>query len=314
MDKDLLYRFFDGRASVGEMRKIKEWSETSDENKEQLLKERKLFDTMMLVGNLKKKPEPVRSKSGYFIRELLKIASVVLITVFATTSMFVFFGNRDNGQTAMNTITVPAGQRVNIDLPDGTNVWLNAGTSMKYPAAFLSGKTREVILDGEAYFDVARNEKVPFVVHTYVMDVEVLGTKFNVEAYSGKKIFETSLMQGSVKVFRPQEKETGIILQPTYKTTLINDKLLVSKIEDFNEYRWKDGFICFKHKSFADIMKEFEKYYDLTILLDNKKIEKIELTGKFRIADGLDYALKVLQNDVAFTYYRDKNNDVIYIK
>ena len=315
MDKDLLYRFFDGRTSVEEMQEIKEWSEASEENREQLLRERKLFDAMLLTGNLKRKPEVIgKIKPNYFMKELLKIASVVLITVCMTASMFMLFDNRHDRQTAMNTITVPAGQRVNIDLPDGTNVWLNAGTSLKYATSFLSGKTREVILDGEAYFDVVHNEKAPFVVHTYAMDVEVLGTKFNVEAYAGRKVFETSLMQGRVKVFQPQKKEAGVILQPSYKTTLVDGKLIVSKIDDFNEYRWKDGFICFRHKSFAYIMKEFEKYYDLKIVVDNKNIGEIELTGKFRIADGLDYALRVLQNDVDFTYHRDKDNDVIYIK
>lgn len=85
----------------------------------------------------------------------------------------------------MQTVTVPSGQRANVILPDGTDVWLNAGTTIRYPISFMKGK-REIILDGEAYFEVVHNEKCPFVVHTYAMDVEVLGTKFNVEAYSKK--------------------------------------------------------------------------------------------------------------------------------
>ena len=105
-------------------------------------------------------------KKNYFIREFLKIASVVVITVGVTAALFSVGKDKDDVNVAMQTITVPAGQRVNLDLPDGSNVWLNAGTRMQYPVSFMKDK-REVILDGEAYFEVARNEKCPFVVRTH---------------------------------------------------------------------------------------------------------------------------------------------------
>ena len=92
------------------------------------------------------------------------------------------------------------------------------------------------------------------------------------------------------------------------------DPFYMSKIDDYNVYRWKEGLYCFKNKPFARIMEDLERYYDLKIQLDKKSIEGVALTGKFRISDGLDYALRVLQKDVAFTYRRDKDNDVIYIK
>ena len=79
-------------------------------------------------------------------------------------------------------------------------------------------------------------------------------------------------------------------------------------------YRWKEGLYCFKDKLFAEILKDLERYYDLNIEMDKPEISEVALTGKFRISDGLDYALRVLQNDVSFSYYRDKENDIIYIK
>lgn len=243
----------------------------------------------------------------------MKIASAVLITVGITATLFSIGRDKDDVNVAMQTITVPAGQRVNLDLPDGTNVWLNAGTKMQYPISFMKDK-REVILDGEAYFEVVHNAKSPFIVRTHAMDVEVLGTKFNVEAYSKRNIFEASLMQGRVKVKSPNNEKMAVVLLPHYKTTLIDRRLVVSKIDDYNVYRWKEGLYCFKNKPFARIMEDLEKYYDLKIQLDKKSIANVILTGKFRISDGLDYALRVLRKDVAFTYRRDKNNDVIYIK
>lgn len=313
MDKDLLYRFFEGHASVEEMKSIKEWAETSEENSKLLRRERKLFNAIILSGRLKRMERQTTKKKNYFIREFLKIASVVVITVGVTAALFSVGKDRDDVNVAMQTITVPAGQRVNLDLPDGSNVWLNAGTTMKYPVSFMKGK-REVILNGEAYFEVAHNEKSPFVVRTHAMDIEVLGTKFNVEAYSKKAVFEASLMQGKIRVKSPHNEKTAVVLLPNYKTTLKDGRLVVSKIDDYNVYRWKEGLYCFKSKRFTQIMEDLERYYDLKIQVDKKSIESVALTGKFRISDGLDYALRVLQKDVAFTYRRDKDNDVIYIK
>lgn len=315
MDKDILYRFFEGRASVAEMREVKEWAEASDENRKLFRRERKLFNAMILTTRPEQQDvgKPMNRGRKRFIGEFLKIASVIVITVSVTAALFSIGKDNDEVNLAMQTITVPAGQRVNVDLPDGSNVWLNAGSRMQYPTAFMKGK-REVTLDGEAYFEVTHHEKSPFVVHTSVMDVEVLGTKFNVEAYSKRKVFETSLMEGKVRVKSPLNEKVSMVLSPHYKTTLKDGKLVVSRIDDYNVYRWKEGLYCFKNKAFAEIMRDLERYYDLRIQMDNPRIAGVVLTGKFRISDGLDYALRVLQNDVSFSYRRDKENDVIYIK
>lgn len=315
MDKDLLYRFFEGHVTLEEMKMVKEWADVSEENGKLLRRERKLFNAMILAGHSQRNDIQIKKneKRNYFIREFLKIASVIVITVSITAALFSIGEDRDNVNIAMQTITVPAGQRVNLDLPDGSNVWLNAGTRMQYPVSFMTDK-REVILDGEAYFEVAHNEKSPFVVHTNTLDVEVLGTKFNVEAYSKRKMFETSLMEGKVKVKSRVNDKVAVVLSPHQKTRLMDGKLVVSKIDDYNVYRWKEGLYCFKNKPFARIMEDLERYYDLKIELDKPSISNVALTGKFRISDGLDYALRVLQNDVAFTYRRNQDNDVIYIK
>ena len=313
MDKDLLYRFFEGHASVEEMKSIKEWAETSEENSKLLRRERKLFNAIILSGRLKRMERQTAKKKNYFIREFLKVASVVVITVGVTAALFSVGKDKDDVNVAMQTITVPAGQRVNLDLPDGSNVWLNAGTRMQYPVSFMEDK-REIILDGEAYFDVARNEKCPFIVHTHAMDIEVLGTKFNVEAYAKQQNFEASLIQGKIKIKSPSDNNISQVLLPDYKSTLKNGKLVISKIEDYNIYRWKEGLYCFKNKSFIEIIKDLEKYYNLKIIVDKPSITNIILTGKFRISDGLDYALRILQKDVPFIYDKHTTDDIIYIK
>lgn len=315
MDKDVLYRFFKGHASLDEMRLVKEWAEASNENQSTLRRERKLFNAMILLGYSKEMEALMSENKGknYFIKEFLKIASILIITVGITSVLFSIGQDKDYANMAMQTITVPPGQRVNVGLPDGSNVWLNAGTKMQYPVSFIKGK-REVILDGEAYFEVNHNAKSPFIVHTSKLDIEVLGTKFNVEAYSERGKMETSLMEGKVKVKSSESDKELVTLLPNYKATLESGKLVVSKIDDYNVYRWKEGLYCFKNKTFVEIMQDMERYYDLRIQLERQNIAEVVLTGKFRISDGLDYALRVLQRDVNFTFQRDKNNDVIYIK
>lgn len=180
MDRELLYRFFKGNASVEEMKEVREWAESSDENRMAFRRERKLFDAMLVVGY--SKPTSMHNHKKYSVfKEFMKMAAIVIVTFGVTAILFSIGKNKDMG---MHIITVPPGQRVNLALPDGSKIWLNAGTTMQYPISFMANK-REVILNGEAYFEVAKNEKAPFIVSTPNHSaIRVLGTRFNVKALS----------------------------------------------------------------------------------------------------------------------------------
>jgi len=314
MNKDILYKFFEGNASFEEEAAVKQWMEESAENRLAFLKERKLFDAMLLLGNeeiIKNGKKRFSINLSSLRTELIKIAAVVAITLGG--SYFYYQSSLEKELMAMQTITVPAGQRINITLVDGTNVWLNARTSLSYPVKF--GKNnRQVVLDGEAYFDVTKDKSKPFIVQTDNYNVEVLGTQFDVNAYSETGEFETTLMSGSVKVASASDSTQKITLKPNSKVFLQDGKLHVTAVDDYNPYRWKEGLICFKNETFTSIMKDFEKYYGLTIQVKNKNVFKYVYTGKFRQTDGIDYALRVLQKDIKFTYQRDDENQIIYIE
>ncbi len=314
MNKDILYKFFEGNASFEEEAAVKQWMEESAENRLVFLKERKLFDAMLLLGNeeiIKNGKKRFSINLSSLRTELIKIAAVVAITLGG--SYFYYQSSLEKELMAMQTITVPAGQRINITLVDGTNVWLNARTSLSYPVKF--GKNnRQVVLDGEAYFDVTKDKSKPFIVQTDNYNVEVLGTQFDVNAYSETGEFETTLMSGSVKVASASDSTQKITLKPNSKVFLQDGKLHVTAVDDYNPYRWKEGLICFKNETFTSIMKDFEKYYGLTIQVKNKNVFKYVYTGKFRQTDGIDYALRVLQKDIKFTYQRDDENQIIYIE
>lgn len=315
MEKDTLYKFFDGIASSTEKEAIRSWLEASPEHEAELFKEREFFDAMILSGHMETTAAP-RKENRYpfyqkMIREVIKIAAVFVLT--AGCGLYLYRAEMKEIEQALNTISVPPGQRVNLTLPDGTNVWLNARSEMKYPAAF-AGSKREVTLNGEAYFEVAHHAQKPFIVRTEKCEIEVLGTKFNVEAYADSDDFNTALMEGSVKVTDSKHAENTIRLSPNYQASFVNGALSASPIRDFDSFRWKEGLVCFKNIDFEALMHRFEKCYGIRIVVENKALSTYICSGKFRIADGVDNALRLLQKDAKYQFERNKDESVIYIK
>lgn len=314
MNKELLYKFFEGDASVEQGMKIKAWVEASPENERTFYKERKMFDAILLNSRQSTAVQPRRAPSPFkrlIAAQWFRMAAVVALTLLVS---YLYEEYRTSYAPAeMNIVSVPAGQRANIILPDGTDVWLNARTTLKYPSTF-GRRQRTVILNGEAYFDVTENKKKPFVVQTKLYNVEVLGTRFNVDAYSGDAEFETALMEGHVKVTSATQPALSIDLSPEQRVYLKDGKLHCTTIRDHGPYRWKEGLICFKDATFSDMMKDFEKYYGIRIEIHNKQVLKYFFTGKFRQSDGVDYALRVLQNDIRFAFEKDNEKQIIYIR
>lgn len=314
MNKELLYKFFEGTASIEQGIEIKAWMEASPDNKRTFYKERKMFDAILLNSGQSVATQPRRASSPFkrlITAQWFKVAAVVALTLL--TSYLYEDYRASSAMGEMNIVSVPAGQRANIILPDGTDVWLNARTTLKYPSAF-GRRQRTVILNGEAYFDVVKDKKKPFVVQTKLYNVEVLGTRFNVNAYGGEEGFETALMQGHVKVTSAAQPTLSIDLSPEQKVYLKDGKLHRTAIIDHGPYRWKEGLICFKDATFSNMMKNFEKYYGIKIEIHNKNVLKYYFTGKFRQSDGIDYALRVLQNDIRFTFEKDNEKQIIYIR
>ena len=312
MEKETLHRFFEGKASYREEEEVCNWAEASENNMQEYIKERKYFD-MLLVHDKKNRKPHISSGNVYQLNIILKYAAVIALFIMCSLQGYQLIQSTTDQE--MNMISVPTGQRVNIQLSDGTNVWLNSGSKMEYPAAFTKRKgKREVTLNGEGYFEVAKDTKRPFVVQTGKYDIEVLGTKFNVDAYNKASSFSTALMEGSIQISDKAEPTKKIILHPLQKADYINGQLVVEKIQNYDIYRWKEGLLCFEHIAFNDLMKEFEKTYDIQIINKNKNLENYICSGKFRISDGLDFILHVLQRDVKFSFSRNENNTIIYIK
>jgi transmembrane sensor len=312
MEKELLHKFFAGTATLEEKEAIMHWMESDPGNKQFLLKERKLYNAVLLHGEDKQVQQQAGRQQYFLRRGIARFLRVAAMIVVAFGLGYFWQSEKTEGPIAMQTISVPAGQCVNVTLPDGSNIWLNAQTTIQYPVSF-NKENRQVKLDGEAYFNVAKDSKRPFIVNTKECSVEVLGTKFNIDAYSSRDKFETVLMEGSVKVSMLDDPTQAVSLKPNNKVYRSNGKLLTQKVSNYERYRWKEGLICFVDEPFKVVMEDFEKFYGLTIVVNNQKVTQYLYTGKFKQTDGVDYALSLLQKNIHFTYQRDRENHIVYI-
>ena len=312
MRRDILYKFFEGKASPKEQRLIGQWLDESEKHKEVLVRERMVFDAMIVSGGItdRQSVQSRKKRTRVVFMELLRVAAVILVMFLV--GGYIYVRKMEEIRLANNIVTVPVGQRVNLQLPDGTSVWLNASSEIIYPAYF-SGSTREIHLNGEAYFEVEHNASKPFIVHTETFDIKVLGTKFNVEAYKGMEGFTTALMEGSVEVTDRKNKDKSVRLYPAQKVAFRNGELCKSPIDNYDVYRWREGLIWFKETRFADLMRQLEKNYGVRILINNEAVKEKVFSGKFRTTDGIDNALRLLQKEGHYTFEWDENKTTVCI-
>jgi ferric-dicitrate binding protein FerR (iron transport regulator) len=251
---------------------------------------------------------------------LLSGTAATLVFAGLFLSLKILNGSSNSQKTTFNNdseVSTRNGSKTNLSLPDGTTVWLNAGSKLSYNKNY-GNNLREVSLTGEAFFDVVKNAEKPFIIHTGKIDIRVLGTAFNVKSYPGEKTIETSLIRGSIEVTfkdRPAEK---VILKPNEKLTVANEEIPVAlkkqsirqnkepivAVSHLNyvksdnsiaETAWIQNKLIFQDKSFKDLATEMERWYGVSIRFDNSQRDTLRFTGSFEnetIQQSLD-ALKL---------------------
>jgi ferric-dicitrate binding protein FerR (iron transport regulator) len=280
---------------------------------------------------------------SFFTNNRRKFVAFGSLAIVLIVSLFLVLTKKETvAATATADVTVPKeivtknGTSTKFLLPDGSTVWLNAGSKLDYTKIGESGN-REIYLTGEAFFDVVKNPKRPFIIHTSSIDVKVLGTKFNVKAYPEDKTVETSLVQGSVEVFvrnRPGEK---YLLKPNQKLVLLNtvdaaaDELATQDVRpNLNlpiiaikrltytetdtiaiETSWTQNKLVFKNEAFIDVAQKMERWYDVEIIFRNRKLEEELLNGDFR-KETLIQALEGLRFTTDFNYRIEEKTVIIF--
>ncbi len=191
---------------------------------------------------------------------------------------------------AFNTISTPKGGQYQIALPDGTMVWLNAASSLKYPSSF-TGKDRLVTLIGEGYFEVAKDKKRPFKVETAQQEVEVLGTHFNINAYDDEDGVKTTLIEGSVKVKLPSNKSA--VLKPGEQSLVLNG-IQVNQVDANSAIDWKQGLFWFNDESIYSIMRQFSRWYNIEVEYRGD-VSNVRFGGQVSRMKNLSQVLRIME-------------------
>src|SRR5580704_4815236 len=257
---------------------------------------------------------------------------------FLLTLGYYFYSSHNPASAAQKPVwevVTRNGSKTNLLLPDGSTVWLNAGSRLSYDSLYGS-KLREVTLSGEAYFDVVKNPKKPFIIHTGSINIKVLGTIFNVKSYPGEKTVETSLIKGSIEVTFPSLSAKKIILKP-------NQKLIIDKTETISnvninkvtaaqipfisiqhlnrigsdstieETGWMQNRLYFNDMSFQDLLKNMERKYGVSFHVADSSLDTIHFTGSFKdetVTQALDALRLTAEKSTEDFVYEIKGNQV----
>jgi transmembrane sensor len=260
-------------------------------------------------------------------RNLIRIAASVLIVASISGAYWAGRLRQSQNKTTRityNEIVVPKGQRSQIILSDSSQVWINAGSKLRFADQFYGDK-REVWLDGEAFFNVTKDDEKPFYVHTSDLNVKVHGTSFNIAAYTNEDIIETSLLDGSVSIQTNStqgDQSDEVLLKPSHKAIflkredvkiseetrrefsqpLVANKIIISKPVDVKAaVSWTEGKLIFTDETFDHIVIELERKYDVRIFVEDENINKTKYTGVLKNI-SIEQALRAIQLSMPINY------------
>ncbi|MDR1743673.1 MAG: FecR domain-containing protein [Dysgonamonadaceae bacterium] len=275
--------------------------------------EQQLRMMQRIERSIQKSPKAVLPLHKRFIRISSHIAAVLVIGLFTTVCMYLYRDNRRLSVYQNNEITLSIGngQEAGFTLPDGTTVRLNSGSTLRYANNF--GKTnRFVSVSGEAFFDVKKDETRPFIVHTNHLNIEVLGTAFNVYAYDRVDFVEMTLLSGSVKATSTKHPEYQIIAKPNEKVIcdVLTGKLTLQKADANYEAAWIEEEIVFKSEPLSRVLEKLERKYGVCIHYEgNPALLNDLFSGHIGKDNTIDDAMKIIAVHYLLKYER-KNSDL----
>ncbi|HOP30792.1 MAG TPA: FecR domain-containing protein [Spirochaetota bacterium] len=319
MDEKTL-KFFSGELSTSERSEFLQEVDKDEFKRKDFIGYQNIYSVSQLASRNQDKTEGKKSLEKFILpwsrsyhrdkwRTFIQYAAVIVAVISFTVPATLYLSDRLSGES-LNTLYVPPGQRAHLTLQDGTEVWLNAQSTLKYPSKF-SKKQRRVEVAGEAFFDVAENSKRPFVVSANHVNLEVLGTQFNIYSYGELNFAEATLVEGSLKVTDNRNENNSVILRPNEQLSFENGEFSVSPISNAEHLLWREGIYCFDDEKLIDIIDKLELYYDVEIIVEDPEIFNFNYTGKFRQRDGIDEILRLLQIIQPFKIKKDRDNNQI---
>lgn len=310
---------------------LKTWIAASAENQQYFIRQREIwfsavsreaasvYDKDKAFENFRNRVESQKeiqstSRRGFSLSALWRYAAVVAIII--AVGCISYWQGEVNVKDTFADISVeaPLGSKTKLYLPDGTLVWLNAGSRMTYSQGF-GVDNRKVELEGEGYFEVKRNEKIPFFVKTKDLQLQVLGTKFNFRDYPEDHEMVVSLLEGKVGLNNLLREEKEAVLSPDERAVLnkANGLLTVESVTASNASQWTDGYLFFDEELLPDIAKELERSYNVKIHIANDSLKTFRFYGNFvRREQNIQEVLEALASTEKMQYKIEERNITIY--
>lgn len=252
--------------------------------------------------------KPVRSQKAILYQKALSIAAAFVFGLLISSSIYFVHFQKFSSDQQVQEISIPYGGKSKFSLPDGSLVWLNSGSKLSYPSNFKG--QRSIQLEGEAYFDVIKSRK-PFIVSTAYGEIEVLGTSFNVKAYTDDD-FQTTLVAGAVNL--RVGAGTSITLKPGEQAFVNeNNRLEIQTVETEIFTSWKDGKLIFYREPFEKVAKRMERWYNVKIEVDNDEIKNLWFTGTIEM-ETLSEVMELIRRSMPLEYSYDQNTRTLKIE
>jgi len=310
----IIQKYLQENTSEEENKVLCQWIQQSPENKRRLFAEKDIWETYEFHINhkkyeashelelLKKRIEPQKPQNSYHLTGILQIAAMLLIAFgLGWASQFMSFADKQQTtEVVMQEIFVPKGQVNQLFLADGTRIWINSETHLSAPSVFDS-KERVVKLNGEAFFEVAKDNNRPFKVEVNGQLIEVLGTTFNVRAYKNSYEVETTLEKGQIRL---QIGKQTTLLSPGEQSVLDKktNQLIIRKVDPANFTSWKDGRYEFQNKDLVEVFKVVERWYDVEITVDETYFKGMHFSGVIKRNKDAKHFLELLNRTIPIKY------------
>lgn len=354
MNENYIIRFLNEELSESEKRNFYDWLNNSPENQKLFFEIKTNWHISRLANNTQTlDPELETRLFKYRLSDRQKYRRTILLyrALLSTAAAFLlilgfsvfYYRSGANSQapgSAFNEISTNASEKSKIVLADGSQIWINACSRLKYPSDMNSNQI-DIYLEGEAYFDLKKIKGRNITVHTSDIDIKVIGTAFNLRNYKDEDIIETTLIRGKVEIERKSGSKDILELQPSQSASFIKNsnknkeekdfaKLYISHRENTDQTRqiaikqhsnmvvaksinpelliaWKDGRLSFKNESFENLAKKLEKWYDVKISIMSRELKEARVTGSFN-KETIEQVLKALSYPVPFNYKIEKDS------
>lgn len=265
------------------------------------------FNVEKAISKFKK--ENKSSNRTNFYKYAFRVSAVAIVFLLCgISSLFFLWQSEKTAVEAVEeykeyVVEVPAGAKSKVTFPDGSVVWLNAGSKVKYDSNFAK-ESRNVALSGEGYFEVSKNEELPFVVNTGNLSVKVLGTKFNLKSYEEDSEVKVILKEGAVRVGDFLTDAAPVVLEPNQRFTLrkADQAMQVDSVDASHIENWRNGAMTFDKVALEEIAKELKRLYNIPIQIENDKLKRIVYYSDFQENVTVEKVLEILSSGNKFRY------------